>query len=1687
MHLNKTEMLTYSIISLIISTSFFPIVNSDDPIENTFFVPDDYPTIQQAIDNASNGDTVIIRDGTYGTSSEAILVNKQISLQSENGSANCIIHSNVFEVTVSYVTIKDLTIQPLSIRLENADHCVIANNTIMVGGGTIISLYSYSTDNIIINNTIQGTNRKGLGIRLSDGCNYNRIINNTLTELANGIDLQNSHYNQITGNNIHHNGYTYYNSHHGTAIALSQSDNNTITKNEMANNRKYGIQLSQSNSNLIYLNNFIDNQWGTIDTSNSNNTWNSTNKITYEHQGESYYHYIGNYWYPDYPGYDSNGNGVGDESYIIDDNNSDYYPLIMPWKNYFNDSLPNIIFVPDDYPTIQQAIDNASNGDTVIIRDGTYGTSSEAILVNKQISLQSENGSANCIIHSNVFEVTVSYVTIKDLTIQPLSIRLENADHCVIANNTIMVGGGTIISLYSYSTDNIIINNTIQGTNRKGLGIRLSDGCNYNRIINNTLTELANGIDLQNSHYNQITGNNIHHNGYTYYNSHHGTAIALSQSDNNTITKNEMANNRKYGIQLSQSNSNLIYLNNFIDNQRGNVHTSNSNNTWNKTNKITYEYQGYNYYNYLGNYWYPDYTGNDADNDGIGDTSYEIDGNNNDFYPLTENFTNYSLSETQPPLPPTIAAPGSGSSPGAEILSLTPTLEWDAVSGADYYALAIRKDPPNGPIVYNPQKVYGTSHEVPVDTLETDHEYRWNMQARGAGGWSDVSNTLYFQTSSGNQPPSCSITLEYNDQNIERVYKNIEFEICIEDYTSEIDKIRLLTDHNLNGEIDEEHTETMWYDWTESSNNWDAIKKVFNTSFQTGGLKEIWVEIKSENGLVNLSYNNIFVIDNYPPISFYRHFPKNLELFYAIFPLCIYYIPNYEIYENIVFESYSIDLDGNIVLYEWDFGDGTTSYGKKCTHAYSEEGVYTVKLKVKDNENKESEYSITLHITDSTLQLIQKMEQQINLIKSITTNYLNEFIPISENLTISTDNFRNDINTDTVDISLSLLFELIPTKELSKNPLYDEIVSKLYEEELKTITEEILSYVLNSDLSNYEYRDIFMPEIKSNVNENISKISNTATNTLEELQELKPKELRIYLSDLQKRKMANMWMSELYLGQAKFVNLAREIKKTDEESFSLRAGKALFSGSITLFSVGTGMSFLSWGASSYSDWSALVNDVKLWHLGHYTLRKCSFEDSNDFNLNVVNGISYNTLQGFNNIKNRNMPIIPDIEIDNEITQQENAYTLTIRNKENIETKFRLLYNYEHTYCSFELLPLGPVGERAYDIKTYGIDPLGEDWGILGPKEEKTIVLELPDDTSKIVFYLLGKTNTGIYGMDMKTKIRGNMYDKVNEFILSKINSPVEQYVLDEQNQKTGLINGNIMTEIPNSIYNSENEAVVLFPPFSTYKHIVNGKSNGTYGLEILSSQQKITIFNATNIPILANAKHQYTINWPALSEGEKGVTIKIDDDGDGTFEQTIITDNTFQPPEANFTYYPNKKYITETVTFNASGSYDSDGNIVNWTWDFDDGTFGYGEIVTHSFDNSGVYETVLTVTDDDGLTHKMMKKVEVLIPSTIDINPDTLNKNSNGKWITSYIELAEDFNPAEINSESILLNNLISPENHPVNVGDYDNDGIQDLMVKFDRQSLIDILETGDNIEVKITGEMVDGMRFEGIDTIKVI
>jgi hypothetical protein len=117
------------------------------------------------------------------------------------------------------------------------------------------------------------------------------------------------------------------------------------------------------------------------------------------------------------------------------------------------------------------------------------------------------------------------------------------------------------------------------------------------------------------------------------------------------------------------------------------------------------------------------------------------------------------------------------------------------------------------------------------------------------------------------------------------------------------------------------------------------------------------------------------------------------------------------------------------------------------------------------------------------------------------------------------------------------------------------------------------------------------------------------------------------------------------------------------------------------------------------------------------------------------------------------------------------------------------------------------------------------------------------------------------------------------------------------------------------------------------------------------------------------------------------------------------------------------------------------------------------------------------------------------IITTIDIDPDTLNLKSKGKFITAYIEL-EGADVRDINASSILLNGAISPildekygfvTSEDSFIVDHDGDGIMERMVKFDRAEVERTLTPGDDVILIISGSLYNRVEFEGSDRVRVI
>jgi parallel beta-helix repeat protein len=97
----------------------------------------------------------------------------------------------------------------------------------------------------------------------------------------------------------------------------------------------------------------------------------------------------------------------------------------------------------------------------------------------------------------------------------------------------------------------------------------------------------------------------------------------------------------------------------------------------------------------------------------------------------------------------------------------------------------------------------------------------------------------------------------------------------------------------------------------------------------------------------------------------------------------------------------------------------------------------------------------------------------------------------------------------------------------------------------------------------------------------------------------------------------------------------------------------------------------------------------------------------------------------------------------------------------------------------------------------------------------------------------------------------------------------------------------------------------------------------------------------------------------------------------GAFEAGTGAGPVNQPPTASFTAVPTSGIVPLTVTFSATGSFDPDGSITAYSWEFGNGSTGTGVAPTHTYNSVGTFTVLLRVTDDAGATASTVLAVTV--------------------------------------------------------------------------------------------------------------
>ncbi|MEM3617253.1 MAG: hypothetical protein QXF75_05730 [Candidatus Bathyarchaeia archaeon] len=133
-------------------------------------------------------------------------------------------------------------------------------------------------------------------------------------------------------------------------------------------------------------------------------------------------------------------------------------------------------------------------------------------------------------------------------------------------------------------------------------------------------------------------------------------------------------------------------------------------------------------------------------------------------------------------------------------------------------------------------------------------------------------------------------------------------------------------------------------------------------------------------------------------------------------------------------------------------------------------------------------------------------------------------------------------------------------------------------------------------------------------------------------------------------------------------------------------------------------------------------------------------------------------------------------------------------------------------------------------------------------------------------------------------------------LLSYLHSSGELRVYDSIERVTGLINGEIVEEIPNSVY--FNNTVIIFPANDSYIYEVAGIEEGLYGIvTAYIPEEEGSAFIAGDIPVSLSTIHRFVVDWAALSLNEGGVIVKDDSNADGIFERVFASDNELDQEE----------------------------------------------------------------------------------------------------------------------------------------------------------------------------------------------
>jgi len=610
------------------------------------------------------------------------------------------------------------------------------------------------------------------------------------------------------------------------------------------------------------------------------------------------------------------------------------------------------------YETIQNAINQANEGDTIYVFGGTYN---ETLSISKPLTIigSVEDGETSVYYkakHKHTITISADYVTIEALNISggtgnknthslvylqaddtvvqrctisnasTWSIYLDTSNGNTIGNNHIADSRGVLldsaennvfstntfinlneagIKLIRSSTNNIFYGNFFQNC-RYGIFSEASTytNCTNNEILNSELGGIylkdeSNSV-IQNNKIGQNGNNGIYCNSPTSFIRHNlleGNQIGLTLiSSYCNVYNNTLKESNLYGIQ-NVGNSNFFYINRFI---RNNI-------------QVKEEGNGQWYYEEKGNYW-KDYTYIDRNGDGIGDMPYNIGSGKQDLYPL-----GYFLKGPEKPSDP---SPDDGEDDvglSVEFEVYIDDPDSDTVSVSFYKAV-------DDSLIGTNTKVIPGSFTTYDLTLPFETTFAWYVTVNDT--LQENRSDIWFFTTKQRPPENEKPVADPGGPYTAGLNQNITF-----DGTDSYDP---------DGSID-------FYRWNFGDGSSEILATTPTHAYDEVGAYQVTLTVVDSDGTSDIETTTVTISTvgpNLDPVAVISGATtveegKPLELD----------------------GSFSYDPDGSIQSYSWSFGDGETGSGASVTHTYSKAGETLITLTITDNRGATNQTTTSVTIT----------------------------------------------------------------------------------------------------------------------------------------------------------------------------------------------------------------------------------------------------------------------------------------------------------------------------------------------------------------------------------------------------------------------------------------------------------------------------------------------------------------------------------------------------------------------------------------------------------------------------------------------------------------------------------------------------------------------------------------------------